>query len=217
MRLALINPNTSADTTAAMVRIANEVASDEARIAGFTAPFGAELITDEPSLDLADGAVRAMAPELTGFDGVIVAAFGDPGRESLLAQLEVPVAGIAEAGMAEAAAGGRRFAVVTTTPELRQRISETAASHGHRNFAGTWTTGGDPAALMRDPDGLEDALESTITAAVGQAKVDAIIIGGGPLAVAARALAPRAPVPLIEPLPAAVRLVMARASDGHIP
>ena len=44
---------------------------------------------------------------------------------------------------------------------------------------------------------------------------EAVVVGGGPLADAARTLAPTSPVPLIEPVPAAVRrLVAALSQDG---
>ncbi len=145
---------------------------------------------------------------------MIVAAFGDPGLAALRAALGAPVTSIAEAGMAEAAEGGRRFAVVTTTPGLRDRIAETAARYGHRRFVGTWTTPGDPAALTADPPALEAALAGAVEQAVREGGVEAIVVGGGPLAQAARVLSATAPVPLIEPLPAAVRLSLDRAMGG---
>jgi Asp/Glu/hydantoin racemase len=40
------------------------------------------------------------------------------------------------------------------------------------------------------------------------------VIGGGPLAAAAEALAPRLPVPVIEPVPAAVRAAVRRAREA---
>ena len=83
-RLALINPNTSAETTAAMLEIAREAAAGKAEIAGFTAPFGEPLITTPDALANAAKAVMTLAPDLKGhFDGVIVAAFGDPAVLSL--------------------------------------------------------------------------------------------------------------------------------------
>ena len=127
MRLALVNPNTSAETTTAMVGIAAHTAGAGAMVAGHTAGFGAALITRPAELAVAADAVAALAPELCDADAVIVAAFGDPGLDALRAALNVPVTGIAEAGMVEAAEGGRRFAVVTTTPDLRDQIAETAA------------------------------------------------------------------------------------------
>ncbi|WP_300055254.1 aspartate/glutamate racemase family protein [uncultured Roseobacter sp.] len=214
MTLALVNPNTSTTTTAVMVDIAAQEAGADVHIEGFTAPFGAPLITGPDALDHAAEAVVALAPELSRADAVIVAAFGDPGLSQLRSILDVPVTGIAEAAMAEAAAVGRRFAVATTTPDLVSRISETARKLGHHGFAGTWTTTGDPVVVTTDPDAATSALMEAILAAVRDAQVDAVVIGGGPLAVAARALVKTSPVPLIEPVPAAVRLSLSRIREG---
>lgn len=213
MRLALVNPNTNAATTAAMVGIAQAEAGARAAIAGFTAPRGVPLITNPQALAQAGEAVIALLPALTGSDAVIVAAFGDPGLGALREALPCPVTGIAEAAMAEAGSGGRRFAVVTTTPALVDSIAETADRHGQAGFAGTWLTDGAPEAVMADPGVLTAALGEACRRAVAEAEVDAIIIGGGPLAMAARALSATMPVPLIEPVPAAVRLSLARLRD----
>lgn len=208
MRLTLVNPNTSSETTAAMLALAEAEAGFALR--GLTAPFGAPLITDEAALEEAARAVLTLAPALRGADGVIVAAFGDPGLPALRAVLDCPVTGIAEAGMAEAAVGGRRFAVVTTTPDLTQAIARRAEAEGHRVFAGTWVTPGDPAKIMARPEALRAALHDACLRALDGTGVKAIVIGGGPLAVAARALRGLLPVPIIEPVPAAVRLALRR-------
>lgn len=207
-RLTLVNPNTSAATTAAMVALAEAEAGEP--VHGLTAPFGAPIITDPAALARAAQAVTAMVPDLIPARAVIVAAFGDPGLAVLRARLSCPVTGIAEAGMAEAAALSPRFAVVTTTPALVPSIAARAAALGHGAFAGTWVTPGDPAAVMADPAGLTAALRDACLRAIDQGRAGAIVIGGGPLAVAARALAGTLPVPLVEPLPAAVRLSLAR-------
>lgn len=212
MRIALVNPNTSASATAAMVEIAAAAAGTQAEIIGHTVPSGAPLITDPAALALAERAVPDLAPMLADADAVIVAAFGDPGLVELRKALSVPVTGIAEAGMAEAAEGGRRFAVVTTTPALCGRIAQTAARHGHRGFVGTWTTPGDPATLTADAPALLAALDAACRQAVQDGGAQAIVIGGGPLARAARALAATAAVALIEPVPAAVALTLRRLS-----
>lgn len=206
MRLTLINPNTSAATTAAMVAIAQAEAGEP--VHGLTARFGAPLITDPDTLATAVHAVVDLAPDLDGAQAVIVAAFGDPGLAELRARLPCPVSGIAEAGMAEAAALSPRFAVVTTTPALVASIAANAA--GYPDFAGTWVTPGDPATVMADPEALVAALDHACRRAIAEGGAGAIVIGGGPLAVAARALAGTLPVPLVEPVPAAVRLSLKR-------
>jgi allantoin racemase len=102
MRLLLINPNTTAATTAAMVEIARQEAAGGTVIDGLTAPSGAPLITDEAALEEAGRAAVSLGPAILadGPNGVIVSAFGDPGLHALRAVLPMPVTGIAEAGMA---------------------------------------------------------------------------------------------------------------------
>ena len=214
MKVALINPNTSVAITETMVEIASATAGSGMKIVGHTAGFGTALITNAATLAHASEAVAVMAPTLVGYDAVIVAAFGDPGLAGLRAALGIPVTGIAEAGMREAAKAGRSFAVVTTTPALVDSIAETAATYGHAGFLGTWTTRGDPVQLTADSLRLEACLAEAIEAAVRESHAEAIVIGGGPLAQAAHALATTAPVPLIQPIPAAVRLTRARLAQA---
>lgn len=215
MRLILVNPNTSTATTAAMVAIAAAEAGAGVTVEGRTAAFGAALITSPHMLDVGARAVEALVATLTGADAVIVAGFGDPGLDGLRAAVACPVTGIAEAGMAEAGVGGRRFAVVTTTPDLVDLIAATVQRYGHAGFAGTWLTPGDLAAQMADPAALVAALDAACRKAIAEGGAQALVIGGGPLALAARALVSRMPVPLIEPVPAAVRLSLARWGKGN--
>lgn len=210
MTVLLLNPNTNAATTAAMVSIATE-AGTGLRFVGRTAPFGAPMIVDAAALAVGADAVDAMAAETMAGDepvvGVVVAAFGDPGIDRVRRRLAIPVTGIGEASMLEAAAGGRRFAVATTTPGLVDAIAAKAAALGLSDrFAGTMLTPGDPVALVADPARLQDALADAAERAA-EAGADAVIIGGGPLAAAAAGLRGRLGVTIVEPLPAAARRI----------
>lgn len=214
MKFLLINPNTNTRTTDAMAAIAREAAPGDTIIAA-TVAFGVPLIVDEPMLTKAGEAVEALFAEFdfSGFDGAIVAAFGDPALETVRKSCAVPVTGIAEASMLEAGAGGRRFGVATTTPLLVKSIAKRAASLKlGGQFTGVRLTPGDVHALMADPAALEAALGLACEIAIAQDGAQAIVIGGGPLAVAARALAPRFAVPIVEPIPAAMRLARKRAA-----
>lgn len=214
-RLALVNPNTDAGVTDAMLAIGREALPSGFVLEGRTAAFGARLIADEGALAVAARAVAEMAASLAAEDlaGVIVAAFGDPGIEALRTHVRVPVTGIAEAAMLEAAmleegAGGRRFAIVTTTPRLEAAIRARAAAYGVGDrLCAIRFTPGDPAALTGQPDRLRAAC----AAAIEDDGAEAVVIGDGPLATAARQLAGVFPVPIVEPIPAAVRLAAARA------
>ena len=189
-----------------MVEIARASAPTWMSIEGLTAPFGVPLIMNSDALTTAADAVVAMTDDLADFYGVIVSAFGDPGRDQLAAALPCPVIGIAEASMAEASRlSDGRFAVVTTTPDLAESIRQMARGYGfHDALVSVHTTADDPAALMAEPKRLEGALATLIETAVRQDGARAVIIGGGPLAVAARMLAPRFGIPIVEPIPAAV-------------
>lgn len=214
MKLLLVNPNTSQQTTDVMLHIARAAAPAGVTLIGATAPFGSPLIVNEAHLATAAEAVDATLAAWAASDlgGVIIAAFGDPGLASARRMLSCPVTGIAEAGMAEAAAGRRRLAVVTTTPDLVDSIAAAAARYGHeRLFRGVWLTIGEPEALMADPERLELSLEYACRRA-GAAGAEAVVIGGGPLARAAQAIGRRLAFPIIEPIPAAVRLAVARAA-----
>lgn len=214
MKIALINPNTNPKTTAAMCQIARQAAPAGVQIIGLTAPFGAPLIVNETALSEAALAVEALIDQLQDFDGVIVSAFGDPGLELLRDRLSCPVVGIAEAAMRAAGAAGRRFAVATTTPDLRRAIAARAAAGGHAQFAGTWITRGDPLDVMADPAALVEALELACGAAIAEGGAQAVIIGGGPLAEAAESLRHRLAVALIAPIPEAVKLLLSRISEA---
>ena len=110
MTVYLLNPNSSETTTEAMAAIARAEAP-QLSISGLTAPFGPAMIIDEPGLTVGAEAVAAMArmiSERGDTQGVIVAAFGDPGIETVRALLpDRPVTGIGEASFAEAGADGR--------------------------------------------------------------------------------------------------------------
>jgi Asp/Glu/hydantoin racemase len=202
--VALVNANISSGVTDDMVEIAQQSARGRLEIVGLTAPFGAPLITCEAELDEAARAVLALAPEIRA-DAVIVSAFGDPAVEALGGALNRPVVGIAEASMRAAARGGRRFAIVTTTPGLARRISERAAQLGLGAFCiDPLTTQGDPIALMRSPIDLSRSLRELAVRAVDELGAQAVIVGGGPLGGVARSLRDTLRVPVIEPIPAAV-------------
>ncbi len=218
MRLLLINPNTNAGTTSMMRGIAQATASAGTVIDAMSAPYGVPLITNEEALAQSAKAVQALTGAITTAppDGVIIAAFGDPGLAALRLRLSCPVTGLAEAGMAEAGAGRRPFAVVTTTPDLVSSITGLARAYGHeKTFRGVALTKGDVHAIMADHATLVEALAEACAAAIETMGAQALVIGGGPLGQAAQSLNLRFSVPVIAPIPAAVRLAQKRVSRGH--
>lgn len=204
-RILLINPNSNAGTTAMMVAIAQATAGDRATITGATARHSPPMITTPGELDAAAAEViaigRAQAPHYTG---LLIAAFGDPGADHLSQAVPIPVIGLAQASMLEAATPNRRFAVATVTPALVASIDARAHHLGLSHlYCGTRVTPTIPAT----PADLADALAEAVTRCIADG-AEAAIIGGGPLANTAAALAARFPIPIIAPIPAAIRRLL---------
>ncbi|MEV7792017.1 aspartate/glutamate racemase family protein [Streptomyces sp. NPDC087512] len=214
--VVLINPNTSRATTDMMAAIAGRTlrAGDGHEVLGVT-------VTEGPAMLVSEDALLAAAPRVLDaarrvLDGpvgervraFVVGAFGDPGVEELRAWAGVPVVGIAEAAMAEAAADGRRFGVATTTPGLTAAIDARAGRLGWSGqYTGVRVTPGDPLRLAARPDVMRERLADAVGACVTEDGAEAVVIGGGPLGEAAEALRHRFPVPVVGPVPAACRTV----------
>lgn len=212
-RIALLNPNTRTLTTELMLACARRVAPPGVLIEGRTAPRGCSMITHQADLDHAAEVVAEYGVEVAaqGFDAIIVAGFGDPGLQRLRQQITMPVTGLAEAGIGEAAQGGRRFSIVTVTPELEASLRAAALHYGGDGvLASVRFTRGGLSEVMQTPAALQSALHEACVVAMADDGAQAIVIGGGPLAQAAAAIAAQLKIPVIDPVAAAVRLACAR-------
>jgi allantoin racemase len=137
-RILLINPNSSAATTAMMVAIAAACCEGRADVFGATAAHAPAMIVDAEALAAsATEVVELGHAHRDNCHGIIVAAFGDPGAAELRATSVVPVIGIGEAAMREAAQGGRRFGIATVTPALwpASRVSQPRSDWRARSLA----------------------------------------------------------------------------------
>ena len=208
--ILLINPNSSENTTAMMVGIAAAGVPGDVQIIGATARKSPMMITTAAALAAsADEVVEIGLRDGAGCAGIIVSAYGDPGLKTLQDRVAIPVVGICEASMREAALGGRRFGVATVTPELVESIEQAARELNLSHlFCGVRLTPGDPVELARDPDRLRAALAEAVRVCLQRDGADVVIIGGGPLGQATLALSLLFREPIIAPIPAAVRRLL---------
>lgn len=206
-RIGLLNPNTNTATTALMTKIAQDLCPEGVIVQGHTMMLGPSVITNEEALDAAAKQVVTVGLGLAtvGVDALIVAAFGDPGLMELRDRIDIPVAGIAEAGMAEAARDGRKFSIITTTPDLEGSIRRKVALYGHDDhLASLRISGGNAFEVMSDPDRMSAALIAIARDCAADG-AEALLLGGGPLARAASAVADAIPLPIVEPVSAGLR------------
>lgn len=204
--LLLINPNSSLATSAMMQGIAQDAAKGEVAVAVATATRAPPMIVTEAALNAAAQEVIEIGERhQSGCAGIIVGAFGDPGLDALRQRVGVPVTGICEASMREAARGRRRFAVATTTPGLKDAIERRAADAELGDLlTSVRCTEGDPVALAGDAAAMLDALAEMVRRCVDEDGAEAVIIGGGPLGQAAEKLQGMFATPVIAPIPCAV-------------
>ncbi|WP_438265059.1 aspartate/glutamate racemase family protein [Bradyrhizobium commune] len=202
-----------------MVAIAKSAASNGIDIEGATATRAPSMIVSADALEAAASEVEEIARARQACcDGIVVSAFGDPGLAGIKAAMMLPAVGIGESSMLEAVENGRRFGVATTTPLLGAKIDALPEALGLRSrYTGTRFAAGDPQDLMRDPAQLRSALAGAVEACIARDGAQAVIIGGGPLGEAARELQPLFTVPIVAPIPSAVRriirLIEARSAD----
>ena len=207
----LINPNTSRATTAMMHAVARVALPPAFALESETAERGAAMITTAAELATSvDEVVRIGRHHASRVSAIVVSAFGDPGLERLRAAVGVPVVGIGEASLREAAALGRRFGVATTTPGLEAPIVAAIARLGLAGrFTGCRIPPGDPLRLAAQPALQDEALAEAVRLAIERDGAQAVVIGGGPLADSAGRIAARFSVPVIVPVAAAMRAVAA--------
>lgn len=209
-RVLVVNPNSNEATTQMMCRFA-QAELPEFEVIGATAAGGPKMIVEETALAqsrryVVAAALRALEED-PQIEGVMVAAYGDPGRDVLEDLLDIPVVGIGKSSILEASANGRTFGIATSTPGLAAPISAMAnAVKGDAPFVGVSLTASEPTVLAADPERQFEELREAVQDCVDLG-AEAVIIGGGPLSETARRLAELEIGVIVEPVPSACALL----------
>lgn len=199
MRILVLNPNTSPDMTALVMRVLAPLTPPGVTLVPATGRFGARYISSRSAGVIAGhAALDAYAEYGHGCDAVYLACFGDPGLMALKELATIPVVGMAEAACRKAAEGGGRFSIVTGGERWGPILTEFVASLGlGGNLARVETvapTGGD---IANDPDGSIDLLAKACRRTAEHDGAQAVILGGAGLAGLADRVQPHVGVPVI--------------------
>lgn len=190
----VLNPNTSDSVTQRLSDTLSN-ALPEVDIHARTAPFGANYIADERSFCVAGHAVleafehaSARAPA-QGYSAVLVGCFGDPGLHALRESTQVPVLGLAESAVREMGAQGfARMAIVTGGERWQTMLQRWSRAAGHDREDGPLcitqvhalpATG---LQMMQSPQEAAMALAQACSAALQDARAQAVLLGGAGLA-----------------------------------
>ncbi|MEU3735674.1 aspartate/glutamate racemase family protein [Streptomyces sp. NPDC032198] len=131
MRIVVTNCNTTRAMTEEIVRGARDAASPGTTITGLTPAWGPESAEGWLDSYLSAAAVLdTLRRHEEPYDAVVMAGFGEHGREGARELLDVPVVDITEAAAHLACLLGRRYGVVTTLDRARGQIEDSLHTAG---------------------------------------------------------------------------------------
>ncbi len=206
-RILVVNCNTDAGMTARIARIAGGASSPGTEIVPVTPPFGPSSAEGYyESYIAAAGMLAAVEAQADPFDAIVLAGFGEHGREAMRQRWPVPVVDITEAGPMLANLVAHRYGVVTTLTSTLPLIRESLRNAGlDGRCAGVRASELPVSATDDDAGALADALEPEARALLATG-ADAIVLGCAGFAGVDAELGARLGVPVIDGVAAAVRL-----------
>ena len=208
MRLLVLNPNTTDTVTQMLLAAARPAVAPGTVLTGLTAPRGVPYIASRSEAQLAGALTLEMLAEHQGeHDAAIIAAFGDPGLLPARELFDRPVLGMAEAAMLTACTLGQRFSIVTFTTTMANWYQDTVDTYRlSGRCAGIRARSLPFSAIENVQAEMEQAIVALACAAVEEDGADVVILGGAPLAGMAPRLRTQVPVPVVDPIVAAVKL-----------
>lgn len=206
--VAFLNPNSTESMTREMVEVARRAARGVAAVTGLTNIGGPPAIQGVEDAEASLPGLTRIAARAAreGAGALVVACFDDTGLADLRASAGRPVIGLGEAGCLAASLLASRFAVVTTTagsvPVIEENISLMGlAPRCHGVFAAN-------VPVLDLPHRL-DLVRATLRAVADAAPGVAIVLGCAGMAPLAGRIAEGAPVPVVDPVRAALGLALA--------
>lgn len=209
MRIVVTNCNTTRSMTEEIVRGARDAASAGTTVTGLTPAWGVESAEGWLDSYLSAAAVldalRAYDASGEPYDAVVMAGFGEHGREGARELLDVPVVDITEAAAHLACLLGRRYGVVTTLDRARGQIEDSLHAAGvARNCAAVVGTGLGVLDL-----GDEERTVRAFLAAGERARdagAEVLVLGCAGMTGLQRAVGEKLGMPVVDGVGAAVRL-----------
>jgi len=204
--IVLVNPNSTASMTDAMLRTARDTAPGT-RIEGWPSPDAPAAIQGR-----ADG-IAATAPLLAlvakasgaGARAIIIGCFDDTALDAARAIATCPVIGIGQAAYHLAVLAGGRFSVVTTLAVSVPVLEENIAAYGLSAHLGR-VRASDVPVLALEQDTATARVVDEIAAAAAEDGVQSVVLGCGGMVDIARHARARTPIRLIDGIRAATHI-----------
>jgi allantoin racemase len=212
MRILVLNPNTSESMTAEIELAARSAASPGTEIVAVCPRFGSAAIDSAAESYLSAVGVMDVIATMLGartfdFDAVMLAGFGEHGKDALQEMLAVPVLDIAECAAHVAHLIGRRFSVVTTLARSIPPIEDRLMLAGlHTHCASIRACALSTADVDADPAAAVAAIVGEAARAVTDDGAEVICLGCAGMAGVTAAISAKLGVPAVDGVAAAVAL-----------
>lgn len=218
MKLLMINPNTSVDLSARLLRTAELIAGPGTTIDVLTGKRGVPYIASRAEAVIgANVLLELLAEHHEAYDGAIVGAFGDPGLIAARELFDLPVVGMAESGMLLACAQGSTFGLMTFSEELVPWFEECVRlNRMEQRCGGIHVVPGLGFPLQLDDPDVMRKICASAEEFVQRARIDAIVLGGAPLAGVATTIRDRVGVPVVDCVQASVRQIETIITLGYV-
>ena len=186
-------------------------AADETEVYAVTARSGVSVVrTVADGQRASDAVVEALVEAGADMDAGIVGGFTEPGLADARERVEYPLTGLGEASLGEASRVGDRFAILTADETTVPGIEALVEYHGFAaRLASVLSTDADLLAVAGDQRAFDSAFLWLATNAAARDGADSIVLGGAVFAGMAGRIKHRIPVPVIDPIHAAIRRVEA--------
>jgi allantoin racemase len=216
MRILVVNPNTSRRMTTEIAQAAREGARPDTEILCLSPEHGPETIeghTDEAIA--AYHAIDLVAGRRSGYDGYVIACYGDPAVAACRELVAAPVLGIAEASFHMACLIAHRWSVLTLLPRLEPILQDLLVRHGvERRCASVRAVSLGVAGAGEDHERTVELLTAEARRAIAEDGAEAILLGCAGLGPVAAPLGAALGVPVIESVSCAVGLIEALVGCG---
>jgi len=216
MKILVINVNTSATMTETIGESARHYASPGTEIVALQPLFGAEAVDcNFESYLSAVGVIDRVVTYDEPFDAVVMAGFGEHGRDGLQELIDQPVVEICEASAQIAMMIGRSYSVVTTLQRSVPAIEDRLKLAGLIDrCASVRASGMSTLEVDRDPKGAIAGIVAEARKAVELEHAEVICLGCAGMAGLEEAITSDLHIPIIDGVGAAVRLAEALVGLG---
>ena len=216
MRIVVTNCNTTQEMTEEIVRGARAAAGPGTTVTGLTPAWGPESAEGWLDSYLSAAAVLDTLRSYEGpCDAVVMAGFGEHGREGARELLEVPVVDITEAAAHVACLLGHKYSVVTTLDRAVPLIEDRLKLAGlDARCASVRSSGLSVLELEQDPRATVQIIAAEAERAVREDKAEVICLGCGGMAGLDEAVRARTGVPVVDGVTAAVKLAESLVALG---